>query len=120
MIICLDDSAVERLKTGMAGADMRRTFLAELHRLLRWEPRQLSAPLETSNEAPDRAPVPVQEWKSYTLLSLLGLLARLLGNFSSSARRSASGTRTCVRTRSRCPQSPLMHKRPKLGDAPAQ
>ncbi len=92
-IVCLDDSAMLGLETGMTEAGIGRAFLSELRSRPRPAPARLSAVLEKINEALDESPVPVREWPALEGVLGLDLLARLLGVSRSSARRYLSGAR---------------------------
>ena len=93
-VTCLDDSAIQRLETGMVEAGIGRNFLAELHRLPCSDAARLSSLLEKINEALDQSPAPAHEWR--TLQGVLGvdLLTRLLGISQSSVRRYISASRS--------------------------
>ena len=93
-VTCLDDSALQRLETGMADAGIGRTFLAELRRLPCSDTARLSALLERINEALDQSPAPAHEWRALQNVLGVDLLIRLLGISRSSARRYISGGRS--------------------------
>ena len=92
-VTCLDYSALDQLRSGMADAGIGRGLLAELDQPHSHEPARLSALVTQINEALEQSPAPAHEWPS--LLEVLGLdlLVRLLGISPSSARRYASGER---------------------------
>ena len=90
----LDNTAMQRLQTGMAEAGIGQNFLPELHRLSRVDPDRLSAVLERINEALDQSPAPAHEWHAVQGTLGLELLARLVGTSQSSARRYRSGSRS--------------------------
>ena len=93
-ITCLDDSAIQRLETGMAEAGIGQTFLAELHRLPCSDAARLSSLVEKINEALDQSPAPAHEWRALQDVLGLEVLTRLLGISQSSARRYLSGRRS--------------------------
>ena len=93
-ITCLDDSAIQRLETGMAEAGIGQNFLAELHRLPCSDAAGLFSLLEKINEALDQSPAPAHEWRALQEVLGLDLLIRLLGISQSSARRYLSGSRS--------------------------
>ena len=93
-INCLDDSAMEELKTGMTEAGIGRTLLSELHRLLNSDPALLAALLVKINEALDESPAPAYEWQTLHNTLGLNLLTKLLGVSESSVQRYLSGSRS--------------------------
>ena len=101
-ITCLDDIAMEALKTGMAEAGIGQTFLPEFHRLPCADPARLSALLEGISGALEESPAPAHEWRALQGTLGLDLLSRLLGISPSSARRYVSGQRTTPDTVAAC------------------
>ena len=93
-INCLDDSAMEELKTGMTEAGIGRTLLSELHRLLNSDPALLAALLVKINEALDESPAPAYEWRILHNTLGLNMLTRLLDVSESSVQRYLSGSRS--------------------------
>ncbi len=93
-VTCLDDSAIQRLETGMSEAGIGRSFLAELHRLPCFDAARLSALLAKINEALDQSPAPAHEWRALQGVLGVEMLTRLLGISQSSARRYISGERS--------------------------
>lgn len=93
-VTCLDFSALEQLRSGMAEAGIGQVLIAELDQLRPCEPAQLSALMTKIIESLEQSPAPTHEWPA--LLGVLGLdlLVRLLGVSPSSARRYLSGERT--------------------------
>lgn len=93
-VTCLDDSAIQRLETGLAEAGIGRNFLAELRRLPCSDTARLSSLLGKINEALDQSPAPAHEWRALQGVLGVDLLTRLLGISQSSARRYISGSRS--------------------------
>ena len=93
-INCLDDSAMEELKTGMTEAGIGQTLLSELHRLLNSDPVLLAALLVKINEALDESPAPAYEWRILHNTLGLNMLTRLLDVSESSVQRYLSGSRS--------------------------
>lgn len=92
-ITCLDYSALEELRSGMADAGIGRVFVTELDQLGSCEPERLSALVAKIIEALEQSPAPAHEWPAVAQMLGLDLLARLLGISLSSARRYLSGER---------------------------
>ena len=92
-ITCLDDSAMQELKKGLAEAGIGRTLLASLHAQPRFDPVRFLALLKQISEALDQSPAPAHEWRALQDVLGLDLLTRLLGVSHSSARRYLSGSR---------------------------
>ena len=92
-ITCLDDSAMQGLKQGMAEAGIGRTLLPNLHQQPCSDPIPLSTLLNKISEALDQSPAPAHEWRTLHDVLNLDLLTRLLGVSQSSARRYLSGSR---------------------------
>ena len=92
-VTCLDDFAIQMLETGMTEAGIGRSFLAELHRIPRFDAYRLSTVLEKINEALDQSQAPAHEWLALQDVLGVELLTRLLGISQSSARLYNSGSR---------------------------
>lgn len=92
-VTCLDFSALEQLRVGMAEAGIGQVFIAELDELRSCEPARLSALVTRIIEALEQSPAPTHEWPALLQILGLDLLVRLLGISPSSARRYLSGER---------------------------
>ena len=92
-VTCLDFSALEQLRSGMAEAGIGQVFIAELDEIRSCEPDRLAALMTSVAEALEQSPAPAHEWPALLEILGLGLLVRLLGISPSSARRYVSGER---------------------------
>lgn len=93
-VTCLDYSALEELKRGMATAGIGQGFLAELEQVHACEPDRLAVLMTGIAEALEQSPAPAHEWPAVLRVLGFDLLVRLLGISVSSARRYLSGDRT--------------------------
>ena len=92
-VTCLDFSALEQLRSGMAEAGIGEVFVAELEQLRTCEPARLSALVTKIIDALEQSPAPGHEWPALVEVLGLELLVRLLRISPSSARRYHSGER---------------------------
>ena len=93
-VTCLDFSALEELRSGMAEAGIGQVLVTELDHVRSCEPARLSALVVKIIEALEQSPVPTHEWPALVQVLGLDLLIRLLGISPSSARRYLSGERS--------------------------
>ncbi|WP_419946119.1 hypothetical protein [Candidatus Poriferisodalis sp.] len=93
-VTCLDYSALEQLRSGLAEAGIGQGFLAELAQPHACEPDRLSTLMARIAEALEQSPAPGHEWPAVVRVLGIDLLVRLLGISPSSARRYLCGDRT--------------------------
>ncbi len=93
-VTCLDFSALEQLRSGMAKAGIGEAFVAEFEQLRTGDPAQIRALVTKIIDALEQSPAPRHEWPALVEVLGLELAVRLLGISQSSARRYRSGERS--------------------------